>query len=377
MLTTFIILFLIAVLILIVSFITRRKKINLNYILGQKTISQKTNMEFIEMVKNSGMPICIGMITITNNNVYIELKGAISNSAKDTGQYIVNRLKILQCRLPRDMVFFVSLNDGIDFPQYLRDFIRKHILLLLFCDFTENPLGEIIIPDPYMFDESFRETYKKIYDNPIAFNDKIPIAKFKGSQTGGDFNMQEVELLTNPRLKAVHLAAKFPSLLDIKFTSYDTQNTGGREYIKYMEGMFGLPAKSEPFEKFNNYRYLISFDGNFVAYSRPEFSMASGSVPLIQTRYIKYWSYLLENYKNYIKIDDDLGNLVDVIKWLNNNPEKAKMIATNARNLSKKLTPKCMDNYLCDVLNDISEKINLNKNKNEFIRQLLKKWTKK
>jgi hypothetical protein len=271
----------------------------------------------------------------------------------------VNRIRTFKHKLLGNIKFFLSLNDGIDFPSDIKDFINRHILLLLFCDFIDSPLNEILIPDPYMSVESNRKILESVYNLQIPFFDRKPIAKFRGSQTGMplQYNMDEVKLLRIARLKAVHLSLDFPDLLDVRFiNSYDIQNNGGKEYTDYMNLTFGPPSEPESFEKFNNYRYLISFDGNFVAFSRPELIMSSGSVPLIQTRYKKYWSDFLEDGKNYIKIDDALSNLTETIKWLNSNPGEAERIALNARKISQDyINPQFMDDYFCNVLNEIQD----------------------
>jgi hypothetical protein len=177
--------------------------------------------------------------------------------------------------------------------------------------------------------------------------------------------MKEVSLNKIPRLKAAHLSLKYPDLLDVRFIySYNTQSNGGQIYIDYMMKTFGPPAEAEHMKNFNKFRYLLCFDGNNAPpYERPETIMISGSVPLYQTNYEKYWSFLLSDGINYIKINDDLSNLITVIKDLNANPERALKIAEEARKLAKEvLMPDFFESYLIEVINKVSyfQKIKIN-----------------
>jgi hypothetical protein len=220
---------------------------------------------------------------------------------------------------------------------------------------------EFLIPDLYILSNNHRIGFIRSYRNNIPFFKRLPIAKFRGSQTGGLYNMNAVLKNDLPRLKGAHMSLDYSSLLDIRFiNSYDIQNTDGEKYIDYMNNKFGSPSALEPMENFNRNRYLLCFDGNeSPPFARPEIIMISGSVPLFQTNYIKYWSIFLEDYVNYIKINDDLSNLIDVINYLNNNKEIALKIANNARQLALDvITPSFQDEYLIHILNSISNYIN-------------------
>ena len=211
-----------------------------------------------------------------------------------------------------------------------------------------------MIPDYYLNVDKCN----KVYQNIIPFLEKTPIAIFRGSQTGGIYNMNEVLLRKIPRLNGVHLSLMYPYLLDIKIiNTYTCQCNGDAKYIDYMNRTFGKPANSIPIEQFNKYRYLICFDGNSgPPYERPEAIMMSGSVPLIQTKYHKYWGFLLEDNIHYIKIKDDLTNLVDTVVYLNSNSGIAENIAKNAKELAEAvILPEAQEQYFIEVMNRISE----------------------
>jgi hypothetical protein len=69
-----------------------------------------------------------------------------------------------------------------------------------------------------------------------------------------------------------------------------------------------------------------------------------------------YWSCLLKEDVNYVKINDDLLNLIPKIEFLKNHPNKAKKIADNARDLAMKvLNFNFQDKYIVFILQKINQ----------------------
>jgi hypothetical protein len=69
-------------------------------------------------------------------------------------------------------------------------------------------------------------------------------------------------------------------------------------------------------------------------------------------------SCFLKNGNNYIKINNDLSNLVEIVIWLNENPLKAEEISSDVQKIT--------DTYLItelilffEVLKEISESFNI------------------
>lgn len=79
------------------------------------------------------------------------------------------------------------------------------------------------------------------------------------------------------------------------------------------------------------YKYLISIDGNTAAWQRVPWILNSGSVLLLVETDIEEWFYEdLIPYFHYIPIKKDFSNLVEQVKWLKENDNKAFIIAQNA-----------------------------------------------
>jgi len=315
----------------------------INNQLNKKDISLNNNQIFIKLLNNcSNIFFSIAFVEIDENlNIKITLIGCNSNQANIFIKTLEKKiLKILlDFYLTNSFQFFVTLNDGINFDLEIKNYIKKHIILLGAYSLIGEEDLIIIIPDFCLLEEDNFQILNKVKKNQILFDKKQSIAKFRGSQTGGEYNLNEIIKKTIPRLKGCFLSLENPLLLDIRFiNSYDIQNTGGLDYINFMNKTFGAVKHFESLDSFNYFKYLICFDGNSAPpFLRPESIMSSGSVPIFQTNYNKYWSEFLKENVNYIKIKDDLSDLLDKIIFLNKNPLMAENIAKNALYLSKNL----------------------------------------
>jgi hypothetical protein len=332
--------------------------------LSKKKLSNTNNELFIDMIKNTNFCFC--HLIIQDNLVVSKLYGNNLNQQGIIFQNILERkIKelILFYKLNLNNInFFSCFTDGLNFPINIKEFMVENILFINCYTDLSNSYEIILIPDFYLMENKFKKDYIESSNNNIPFFKRKPIAIFRGSQTGGIYNMQAIHKMELPRLKGVFMSRDNPQLLDIKFINSYKIQSNCEKYSKYMNKMFGPPASYEKMKDLNNNRFLLCFDGNHAPpFARPEIIMVSGSVPLFQTNYQKYWSCLLKDEINYIKINDDLLNLIPKIEFLKEHPNKAKKIADNAKELANKiLNFNFQDEYIVFILKKINDKNNQN-----------------
>ena len=79
------------------------------------------------------------------------------------------------------------------------------------------------------------------------------------------------------------------------------------------------------------WKYHITVDGNTCAWVRLPWQMLSGSVPIkVLSPKIEYFYSGLEPWVNYVPVKSDYSDLVENVKWLIQNDDKAKEISENA-----------------------------------------------
>jgi hypothetical protein len=124
----------------------------------------------------------------------------------------------------------------------------------------------------------------------------------------------------------------------------------------------GQPIPKEQFgdrcglDKHVLHKYILIIDGNCIASSH-QWVFGSGSVPIMITHPSNnYWfKKYIKPMINYVPIEYDLSDLEDKIKWLVDNDDKAKEIATNALKLSNEIfSPEFQRKYIDEELLRIS-----------------------
>lgn len=189
----------------------------------------------------------------------------------------------------------------------------------------------------------------KIEEVNLKWTTKKNIAIFRGSATGCGFTVNR-----NPRLKAAWLSQKYPKFINAGITAaVQKLKIEEVDRVGYVD-MKKLNLKFSNFvsmEQQSNYKYILHLDGNVAAY-RLSKSMLLGSVILIQESGTRLWfQHMLVPYVHYIPIKNNLSDLIDKIKWCQNNDEKCEEIAKNGKDFAEKiLTEKACFDYICNVL---------------------------
>lgn len=227
---------------------------------------------------------------------------------------------------------------------------------------NENYLDiPFIIPQDWQLANN-NDTYYKI-ENNIKWENKKPIAIFRGSATGS------MELEYNQRLQISKLDYEWkqtkPNLLDAGIVSWNSRDKIDSKlqlnYIKPIE-MNALNIYLKPKIPMNEqieYKYIINIDGHSNP-NRTSYLLQTGCLILmVESKYVIgniYWfKDLLIPYKHYIPIKYDLSDLEEKIKWCQNNDKECKKIVNNALELYKtKLNKNEILNYCEYLFNQIA-----------------------
>ena len=109
--------------------------------------------------------------------------------------------------------------------------------------------------------------------------------------------------------------------IDVAF-SHICQNRG--EYSEYVKGKVSI-------NRFLKYKYILSVEGNDKD-SGLNWKLNSNSVVLMAKPRVTSWlmeTTLIPNY-HYVLLKDDFSDLLEKVKWCENNEDKCKDIIKNA-----------------------------------------------
>lgn len=100
----------------------------------------------------------------------------------------------------------------------------------------------------------------------------------------------------------------------------------------------------------------MAIDGTVSPYRMP-FLLAGGSLVFKpESKYFEHFYEDLKPYVHYIPVEEDLSDLVDKIKWAQENDDEAKEIAKNGQSfVNEHLSPVYIFCYHIQVLNEFSK----------------------
>jgi hypothetical protein len=207
----------------------------------------------------------------------------------------------------------------------------------------------VLVPDHYIIDE-----WPRLYNDILEANEKfswdrkIERAFWRGSSTGGIYTRSNWQNF--PRVKLVELSSEYPSLLDAKFTLLAQRD---KEVVDSISARYSIAIAVSQADHVK-YKMQISIDGNITSLSSELWRLLSNSVMIRQkSTNMKWFHSLFRDGQHYISVEYDMSNLMEKIKWVLANDEKAKQIAENASNVVKKeVTPDHIHQYWTKVLNE-------------------------
>ena len=197
------------------------------------------------------------------------------------------------------------------------------------------------------------------YDFSTLWEDRKPIAMFRGSSTGFGVTIE-----TNPRLKVAFLSSLgekdtdgFP-FLDAGITQWKTRprKIKGSEFLQTIEHdtfPFKLVNKLTPEEQ-TKYKYVINIDGHVSAF-RLSLEMSMGCcILLVESEYRMWFSGEIKPYVHYVPVNRDLSDLIEKIKWCKTHDNECKNMAENCKKYyDEKLGKECILDYLKTTLEEL------------------------
>ncbi len=247
--------------------------------------------------------------------------------------------------------FYIPNHDTASLPQEVMEQTNITEVPFLMVDATKvfanlaKSLGFSLwlVPDFHLIKKEFparlAAMQKAALQNP--FKSRQDVAFWRGSQTGGFYNLENKEQMLRYRL--VDFSYKAPRLVDAHFVCHDCQvedSASGAQYVAFMDARYGRNPKQQYFMSLQDhakFKFLVSLDGNVSAWERVIYILNLGSVLLYNTEHQQFFTpYLTENV-HYIEFKDDLSDLEQKIKELQANPAKAILLSEQAKELGRQL----------------------------------------
>jgi hypothetical protein len=228
--------------------------------------------------------------------------------------------------LPSNVTLGISTDDFTTFPPFT-------------CLANSSPNGTFSITN---FLELQRMTDQTIY--PILnFSQRCPTPIWRGSawrEPGplipqNDSNILQSVFKKSRRLQAVFFSNQHPNKLDAKIS--DPRNGFLREDKFWRNNSTNglnqlLPLHAIPQEEYyTQFQTVLVLCGRGAAFRTPVHFSTATAVVLQDCPYKEWYHSLLQPWKHYIPMDDQLKNLSEAMQWVQMNPLLVKEIASQGR----------------------------------------------
>lgn len=259
------------------------------------------------------------------------------------GSYALEQQKTCHSRdsYPREgFLFDFMINNNIDTQLVIggeRSFGFNGVLFSQARTIGDNQV--ILYPDhnlypvpavDFLLNKNFNQTVKS-----VPFEDKPDIAVWRGGDTGGQGPVPgQVELgLDKVKINRQQFVNKFKNIKCVDAAIIDSEIGPSTPEIK------GDPNWLMPHEQANNYKYIISLEGNDAG-SNPRWVFSTQCVVFMSDKLTSEltWHFHLKPWVNYIPFKHDLSDLEDKINWANDNIDECKLIIKRANETHRLVT---------------------------------------
>jgi hypothetical protein len=286
------------------------------------------------------------------------IKQTISNNILWDGKFskaLANGpiINFLQTYLPKNTLMVIPTSDGninrkhnnqyhdVDWDTQIQPYIKYakendkiFILGTLAQEFEEPDINYFYLP---LDDDFFNHGVNHFFPPFILWENRSNQLCWRGGCSGyGDGD--------SIRIKFVKKIYDHDPNTDVRVSTWWSENKN------IPEQLFSNRIDHTEFFK---YKIFFIVDGNVIA-SNHMYGFASGSVPMFISKAKCWFTNLLIPYVHYIPIQYDLSDLIEKIKWVNENDELAKKIAENAYKFSEKyFSPEYQKEYIKNRIQEL------------------------
>jgi len=250
----------------------------------------------------------------------------------------------------------------IVFGMYLSDYsclLDRHLVgpgLPIFAYLTRDTSWLIPFPSSFtlkstqdveQFQKQSRQGHSLVQEAPLVpWSKRRAQAYWIGAVTGPWEFTPDAGLMAVPRLNLLHKTAQHPAQLHAEWSNlasygiswvHDTENVSGflAHRPRGVEELTGIKKSGrKELVDWSDYKYYINLDGVVMGGRLNKLLSQGGVVLQHQSGYYEFYEALLEPYKHYVPVAYDLSDLVPKVKWLQENEENARKIASRSRSLA-------------------------------------------
>lgn len=229
-----------------------------------------------------------------------------------------------------DLASNVTLPDVefiVDMGDMLSNNVPESVPVFAYCK-REDQAG-FLVPDSEFTGLSKKQNHFEEIAAQLSYEQKIPKLIWRGTTTGGDWNVETI--VQAPRYNLVKASLE-NHIIDACFNNCCQRDKALER--KLTDG--GFISGWMTVEDQMRYRYQILVDGNSATWCRTYWQLFSGSLIFKQkSPWLIYIHYALKPGVHYVELQNDLSDTVDKLNWAMQHEDEAKAIVRNTLEFAK------------------------------------------
>ncbi|KAJ6662304.1 hypothetical protein lerEdw1_012468, partial [Lerista edwardsae] len=255
--------------------------------------------------------------TVLDNHIYRRSLGKYTDFKMFSDEMLLSLAR--KVRLP-DVEFYLNVGD---WPVEHRQANETPgpLAIISWCGSMDS--ADIVLPT-YDITHSTLETLRGVTNDLLSIQGNTgPVWDNKTER--GFFRGRDSR---EERLQLVQLSKENPELLDAGITSYFFFREKEKELGK-------VPLMG--FFDFFKYKYQVSVDGTVAAYRFPYLLLGDSLVIKQASQYYEHFYKELEPWRHYVPVKRTLEDLLEKIKWAQENDEDVRRIAKEGQKTAREL----------------------------------------
>jgi hypothetical protein len=188
----------------------------------------------------------------------------------------------------------------------------------------------VVVPDPhFVIAHGHRALRRALRRKAPAWNERQPIALWRGSSTGGSLRVGQ-DSRNNPRVRLCLHGLELDGAVDARITRVVCADPPNQVDL----AQWGVLASPMPPVEQASYRYLLSIDGFAGEWDGLLWKLCSGSAVLrVESAWRQWYTDRLVPFEHYVPVRGDLSDLRERVEWCRANDSECRAIAERAREL--------------------------------------------